>query len=87
MVACSDQRGIAREHEPARFDRRTQDFRLVTDGGEVYAAVKPVSEFPMDAAQRALGAGCDADVLILGSGPRHVWRYRDGGWGSHDLTA
>ena len=50
------------------------------DGTEVYAEVKPVTEFPMDVAQRVLNAGCDGGVLILGQGPRHAWRYRDGGW-------
>ena len=59
----------------------------VIDCLEVYADVRPVSAFPMDAAQRVLGAGCDADALILGQGPRHAWRYRDGGWGATDLTA
>ena len=32
----------------------------------MYAEVKPVSEFPMDADQRLLGAGYDVDALILG---------------------
>ena len=86
MAACFDRRGIAWEHEPAPFYRWTQDFRRVMGGVEVYAEVKPVSEFPMDVAQRALGAGRDADALILGEGPRHAWRYRDGGSGSTDLT-
>ena len=81
-----DRRSIAWEYEPARFDGWTPDFRLVLNGVEAYAEVKPVSDFPMDVAQRLLNAGCDGDVLILGQGPRHVWRYRDGGWGSTDLT-
>ena len=85
-AAYFDPRSIAWEYEPARFDDWTPDFRLVLNGVEVYAEVKPVSEFPMDVAQRMLNAGCDGDVLILGQGPRHVWRYRDGGWGSTDLT-
>ena len=55
-------------------------------GVEVYAEVEPVSEFPMDLVQRALGASCHADPLILSQGPRHPWRYRDGGWGSADFT-
>ena len=55
-------------------------------GMEICAEVKPVSEFPMDAAQRALGAGRDAGPLILGHGPRYTWRYRDGGWGSTDFA-
>ena len=66
MAACSDWRGIAWEHESERFDRWTQDFRLVMGGVEVYAEVKRASEFPMDVAQRALGAGRYADALILG---------------------
>ena len=85
-AAWFDRRGIAWEYEPARFDGWTPDFRLVMDGAQVYAEVKPVTEFPMDVAQRMLNAGCDADLLILGQGPRHAWRYRDGGWGSTDLT-
>ena len=85
-AAYLDRRGIAWEYEPARFDGWAPDFRLVMDGAHVYAEVKPVAEFPMDVAQRMLGAGCGADVLILGQGPRHAWRYRDGGWGSADLT-
>lgn len=56
------------------------EFRLVLNDGEAYAEVKPVTEFPMDVAQRVVNAGRDADVLILGRGPRHAWRYRgDGG--------
>ena len=85
-AAYFDRRGIAWEYEPARFDGWTPDFRLVLDGAQAYAEVKPVSEFPMDVAQRMLNAGCDGDVLILGQGPRHAWRYRDGGWRSADLT-
>ena len=85
-AAYFDRRGIAWEYEPARFDGWTPDFRLVLNGDGVYAEVKPVTEFPMDVAQRILNAGCDTDLLILGQGPRHVWRYRDGGWGSTDLT-
>ena len=85
-AAYFDRRGIAWEYEPARFDGWMPDFRLVLNGDGVYAEVKPVTEFPMDVAQRMLNSGCDGDVLILGRGPRHVWRYRDGGWGSTDLT-
>ena len=73
-------RSIPWEYEPARFDGWTPDFRLVLYGGEVYAEVKPVSEFPMDVAQRVLNASCGNDVLILGQGPRHAWRYRADGW-------
>ena len=66
-AAYFDRRGIPWEYEPARFDGWTPDFRLVLDGAHIYAEVKPVSEFPMDVAQRVLNAaGCDADVLILG---------------------
>ena len=86
-AAYFDRRGIAWEYEPAKFDGWTPDFRLVMDGAEVYAEVKPVSEFPMDVAQRGLNAGYGGDVLILGQGPRHAWRYRDGGWGPTDFTA
>ena len=85
-AAYFDRRGIAWEYEPARFDGWTPDFRLVLNGDGVYAEVKPVTEFPMEVAQRMLNAGCDGDVLMLGQGPRHAWRYRDGGWGSVDLT-
>ena len=85
-AAYFDRRSIAWEYEPARFDGWTPDFRLVLNGDGVYAEVKPVSEFPMDVAQRMPNAGGDGDVLILGQGPRHAWRYRDGGWGSTDLT-
>ena len=85
-AAYFDRRGIAWEYEPVRFDGWTPDFRLVMDGAQVYAEVKPVSEFPMDVAQRILNAGCGADVLILGNGPRHAWRYRDGGWKPMNLT-
>ena len=85
-AAYFDRRGIAWEYEPAKFDGWTPDFRLVMDGVHVYAEVKPVAEFPMNVAQRILNAGCNADVLILGQGPRHAWRYWDGGWGSTDFT-
>ena len=56
--------------------RLDPDFRLILNGGEAYAEVKPVSEFPMDVAQRVLGAGWTGDILILGREPRHAWRYR-----------
>ena len=85
-AAFFDRRGIPWEYEPARFDGWTPDFRLVMDGAPVYAEVKPVSKFPMDVAQRIIHAGCGGDVLILGNGPRHAWRYRDGGWEAMDLT-
>ena len=84
-AAWFDKRGIAWEYEPARFDGWTPDFRMVMDGVETYAEVKPVSEFPMDVAQRILNAGCDGDILILGSSPRHAWRYRGDGWAPVDL--
>ena len=41
----------------------------------------------MDVAQKILGSGWNGDVLILGRGPHHAWRYRDGGWGPVDLAA
>ena len=85
-AAYFDRQSIPWEYEPARFDGWTPDFRLVVDGAETYAEVKPVSEFPMDVAQRVLNAGCSADVLILGNGPRHAWRYRGDGWGSVRLA-
>ena len=85
-AAYFDRRGIAWEYEPARFDGWVPDFRLLMDGVEAYAEVKPVSEFPMDAAQRILNADCDADALILGNGPSHAWRYRNGGWTSAELA-
>ncbi len=85
-AAYFDRRSIAWEYEPARFDGWTPDFRLVLNGDGVYAEVKPVSEFPMDVAQRLLSSGC-RDVLILGQGPRHAWRYRGDGWNQVDLTA
>ena len=71
-AAHFDRRGIAWEYEPARFDGWMPDFRLVLGDVEVYAEVKPVTEFPMDVAQRMLNAGCSADLLILGQGPRHA---------------
>ena len=84
--AYFDRRGIAWEYEPTQFNGWTPDFRLVLDNAEAYAEVKPVSQFPMDVAQRILNAGCDGDVLILGQGSRHAWRWRDSGWRSMDLT-
>ena len=86
-AAYFDRHGIAWEYEPARFDGWTPDFRLVLHGDDVYAEVKPVSEFPMDVAQRILNAGCGADVLILGQGPGHAWRYRGDGWAAMDFPA
>ena len=85
-AAWFDRKGIAWEYEPVRFDGWTPDFRLVMDRVEAYAEVKPVTEFPMDVAQRMLNAGCDGDVLILGNGPRHAWRYRNDGWTSAELA-
>ena len=84
-AAYFDRRSIAWEYEPARFNGWTPDFRLVLGGVEAYAEVKPVSEFPMDVAQRILGSGC-RDVVILGQGPRHAWRYRDDGWAPVNLA-
>ena len=85
-AAYFDRQGIAWEYEPARFDGWTPDFRLVMDGVEAYAEVKPVSEFPMDVAQRILNSGWTGDVFILGSSPRHAWRYRGDGWHPVDLA-
>ena len=85
-AAYFDRRGIVWEYEPARFEGWTPDFRLALEGVEAYVEVKPVSEFPMDVAQRILSAGCSGDVLILGQGPRHAWRYRGDGWHLVDLT-
>ena len=84
-AAYFDQRGIAWQYEPDRLSGWTPDFRLILNGVEAYAEVKPVSEFPMDVAQRALNAGCTVD--ILGLEPRHAWRYRGDGWTPVDLAA
>ena len=81
-----DQRGIAWQYEPVRLSGWTPDFRLVLDGVEAYAEVKPVSEFPMDVAQRVLNAGWTGDILILGREPRHAWRHRGDGWTPVDLA-
>ena len=86
-AAYFDRCGIAWEYEPAQFNGWTPDFRLVLSGVDVYAEVKPVDEFPMDVAQRMLHAGCGGNVLILGRGPRHAWRYDGDGWSAVDLTA
>ena len=85
-AAHFDRRGIIWEYEPARLDGWTPDFRLVLNDGEAYAEVKPVTEFPMDVAQKVLNSGWRGDILILGRGPRHAWRYRDDGWQPVDLT-
>ena len=84
-AAYFDRRGIAWEYEPVQFNGWMPDFRLVLNGDGVYAEVKPVTEFPMDVAQRILNAGCDGDVLILGEGPGHAWRYQGDGWTSMDF--
>ncbi len=55
-AAYFDQRGIAWRYEPDRLSGWTHDFRLVLNDVEAYAEVKPVSEFPMDVAQRVLEA-------------------------------
>ena len=86
-AAYFDQRGIAWQYEPVRLSGWTPDFRLVLNGVETYAEVKPVSEFPMDVAQRVLGAGWTGDILILGRGPRHAWRHRGDGWTPVNLAA
>ena len=86
-AAYFDQRGIAWQYEPVRLSGWTPDFRLVLNGAEAYAEVKPVSEFPMDVAQRVLNAGWTGDILILGREPRHAWRHRGDGWTPVDLAA
>ena len=85
-AAHFDRRGIIWEYEPARLDGWTPDFQLVLNDGEAYAEVKPVTEFPMDVAQKVLNSGWRGDILILGRGPRHAWRHRDDGWQPVDLT-
>ena len=45
-----------------------------------------MTEFPLDVAQRVLNAGWTGDILILGQGPRHAWRYHGDGWAPVDLT-
>ena len=85
-AAHFDRRGIPWEYEPARLAGWTPDFRLELDGAEAYAEVKPVTGFPMDVAQKLLSSGWRGDVLILGLGPRHAWRYRGDGWHPVDLT-
>ena len=57
MAARFDRPGIAWEYEPERLDGWTPDFRPVIGGVEIYAEVKPVSEFPMDVAQRRVPRG------------------------------
>ena len=86
-AAYFDRRGIEWQYEPVRLSGWTPDFRLVLDGGEAYAEVKPVSEFPMDVAQRVLGAGWTGDIVILGLEPRHAWLHRGDGWTPVDLAA
>ena len=86
-AAYFDQRGIAWQYEPVRLSGWTPDFRLVLNGVEAYAEVKPVSEFPMDVAQRMLGAGRPDDILILGGEPRHAWRQWGDKWTPVDLAA
>ena len=86
-AAFFDQRRIVWQYELVRFSGWTSDFRLVLNGVEAYAEVKPVSEFPMDAAQRVLGVGWTGDILILGRESRHAWRYRGDGWTPVDLAA
>ena len=65
-AAWFDRHGITWEYEPVQFDGWTPDFRLILNDLEAYAEVKPVTEFPMDVAQRILNTGCDGDILILG---------------------
>ena len=86
-AAYFDQRGIAWQYEPVRLSGWTPDFRLVLHGVEAYAEVKPVSEFPMDVAQRVLGHVWTGDIVILGLEPRRAWRNRGDGWTLVDLAA
>ena len=86
-AAFFDQRRIVWQYELVRFSGWTSDFRLVLNGVEAYAEVQPVSEFPMDAAQRVLGVGWTGDILILGRESRHAWRHRGDGWTPVDLAA
>ena len=85
-AAYFDRHGIAWEYEPKRFDGWTPDVRLVLGDVESCVEVKPVSEFPMDVAQRMLNADCGGKVLILGQGPRHAWRHDGDGWSAVALT-
>ena len=87
MAAWFDKRGMAWEYEPARLDGWTPDFRIALDGVETYAEVNPVAEFPMDVGQRILNSGCNVNILILGQGPRHAWRYHGDGWSPLDMSA
>ena len=86
-AAYFDRHGIAWKYEPARFDGWVPDFRLVLEGVEAYAEVKPVTEFPMDVAERVVNSGLKGDILILGLGSRHAWRYRGDGWTPAQLVA
>lgn len=79
-AAYFDRCGIPWEYEPAQLDGWTPDFRLVLDGVGVYAEVKPVTEFPMDVAERIVNASGREDVLILGQGPNCSWQYRSDKW-------
>ena len=78
--ASGDRHGIPRQYEPVRLGSWVSDFRLILNGGEPYAEVKPVNDFPLDVAQGELGARCTGEVLILGRERRHARRYRDNGW-------
>ena len=69
-----------------RLNGWAPDFRLALDGAETYAEIKPVTEFPLDVAQRVLNVGWTGDILILGQGPRHAWRHHGDGWAPVDLT-
>ena len=82
-----DERGIAWQYEPVRLTGWTPDFRLVLGGAEAYVEVKPVSEFPMDVAQRVLGVDWTGDILILGLEPRHAWRHWGDRWTPVDLAS
>ena len=67
-AAFFDQHRIAWQYELVCFSGWTPDFRLVLNGVQACAEVKPVSEFPMDVAQRVLNAGWTGDIPILGRG-------------------
>ena len=72
MGGALDQRGIAWQYEPDRFNGWPPDFRLVLNGGKAYAEVKLVSKFPMVVGQQVLNAGWSGDILILGREPRYA---------------
>ena len=67
--AAGDRRGIARQYEPVRLGSWVSDFRLILNGGEPYAEVKPVNDFPLDVVQGVLSAAARAtSSCYAGSG-------------------